>query len=42
MRLALPQANRAISLSLSRGVTFPSNLLFGIPLYIAIAQRISP
>lgn len=42
MRLALPQANPAISLSLSLGVTFPFNLLFGIPLYIAVAQRIAP
>lgn len=41
MRLALPQANPAISLSLSLGVTFPFNLLFGIPLYIAIAQRMT-
>ncbi len=41
MRLALPQANPAIALSLSLGVTFPFNLLFGIPLYIAVAQRIA-
>jgi hypothetical protein len=40
MRIALPQANPAIPLSLSLGVTFPFNLLFGIPLYIAIAQRL--
>ena len=41
MRLALPQANPAIPLSLSLGITFPFNLLFGIPLYIAAAQRIA-
>ena len=40
MRIALPQANPAIPLSLSLGVTFPFNLLFGIPLYIAIAQHL--
>ena len=38
MRLALPQANAAIPLTLSLGVTFPFNLLLGIPLYIAIAR----
>jgi uncharacterized protein len=41
MRLALPQANAAIPLTLSLGVTFPFNLLFGIPLYIAVAQTIA-
>lgn len=41
MRLALPAANPAIALTLSLGVTFPFNLLFGIPLYIAIARRIA-
>ena len=40
MRLALPEANPAIPLILSLGVTFPFNLMFGIPLYIAVAQRI--
>lgn len=40
MRLALPEANPAIPLMLSLGVTFPFNLMFGIPLYIAVAQRI--
>lgn len=38
MRLALPQANAAIPLTLSLGVTFPFNLLMGIPLYIAVAR----
>lgn len=41
MRLALPTANPAIALTLSLGVTFPFNLLVGIPLYIAIATRIA-
>lgn len=40
IRLALPDANPAIPLTLSLGVTFPFNLLFGIPLYIAVAQRL--
>lgn len=42
MRLALPQANPAIALTLSLGITFPFNLLAGIPLYVAIASRIAP
>lgn len=38
MRVALPQANPAIYLTLSLGVTFPFNLTLGIPLYLAAAQ----
>lgn len=38
MRVALPQANPSISLTLSLGVTFPFNLTLGIPIYIAIAR----
>lgn len=38
MRVALPQANPAIYLSLSLGITFPFNLTLGIPLYLTIAQ----
>ena len=41
MRLALPSANPAIALTLSLGITFPFNLLIGIPLYIAVAGRIA-
>ncbi|MBX9775334.1 MAG: sodium-dependent bicarbonate transport family permease [Xanthobacteraceae bacterium] len=41
MRLALPAANPAIALTLSLGITFPFNLLVGIPLYIALATRIA-
>ena len=41
MRLALPAANPAIALTLSLGITFPFNLLIGIPLYIAVAGRIA-
>ena len=33
MRLALPQANPSIYLSMSIAITFPFNLLVGIPLY---------
>lgn len=38
MRLALPEARPAIYLTLSLGVTFPMNLIVGIPVYGAIAQ----
>lgn len=41
MRLALPQANPAIPLSLSLGITFPFNLVFGIPLYISLGQSLA-
>ena len=38
MRVALPEANPSIYLTLSLGITFPFNLIFGIPAYLAIAQ----
>ncbi|MBM5574341.1 sodium-dependent bicarbonate transport family permease [Deefgea sp. CFH1-16] len=33
MRMALPQANPALSLGAALGVTFPFNILVGVPLY---------
>jgi hypothetical protein len=41
MRVALPEANPAVYLTLSLGVTFPFNLVFGIPAYVAIAQSLA-
>jgi hypothetical protein len=41
MRLALPEANPSLYLTLSLGVTFPFNLTIGIPIYLAIAERIA-
>ena len=41
MRVALPQANPSIYLTLSLGVTFPFNLTIGIPIYIAIATAVT-
>lgn len=41
MRVALPEANPAVYLTLSLGITFPFNLTIGIPLYIAVAQTVS-
>lgn len=37
MRLALPESEPSIYLTLSLGVTFPFNIALGIPLYIAVA-----
>jgi uncharacterized protein len=39
MRLALPQADAGVYLTLSLGITFPFNLIVGIPLYGWIVQR---
>lgn len=38
MRIAMPEVNPAIYTSLSLGVTFPFNLIIGIPAYLLIAQ----
>jgi hypothetical protein len=38
MRLALPQAKPSIYLTMSLGLTFPFNLAFGIPAYIALGR----
>jgi hypothetical protein len=40
MRLALPEANPTLSLTASLGVTFPFNILVGIPLYYGLAERL--
>ena len=40
MRVALPEANPAVYLTLSLGVTFPFNLTLGIPLYVATASAV--
>lgn len=41
MRVALPEANPSIYLTLSLGVTFPFNLVVGIPLYLTVAQAMT-
>lgn len=38
MRLALPEANPALSLAASLAVTFPFNILVGVPLYQRLAE----
>lgn len=41
MRLALPESDPSVYLTLSLGVTFPFNIAIGIPLYIAVASMLS-
>lgn len=40
MRMSVPEANPALSLVASLGVTFPFNILIGIPLYHRFAEEI--
>lgn len=39
MRISVPEANPTLSLAASLGVTFPFNVLVGIPLYHAMATQ---
>jgi uncharacterized protein len=41
MRLAVPEANPSFYLTLSLGVTFPFNVVIGIPLYYGAAQYLA-
>ncbi len=41
MRLALPEADPGIYLSMSLGITFPFNVIFGISLFTFLARMIS-
>jgi hypothetical protein len=41
IRIALPDANPGIYVTASLGITFPFNLIVGIPLYIKIAELIA-
>ena len=41
MRLALPDAKPSIYLTLSLGLTFPFNVILGIPLYIYLASLVT-
>ncbi len=42
IRMALPQADPGLYLGMSLAVTFPFNILIGIPLYAAIARYMVP
>ena len=39
MRISLPEANPTLSLAASLGITFPFNVLVGIPIYHAMATK---
>ena len=41
MRIAVPQANAALSITAALGITFPFNIVIGIPLYIELARRLA-
>lgn len=40
LRFALPEANPSLYFGLSLGLTFPLNILFGIPAYVSLAQSV--
>ncbi|MDH4181800.1 MAG: sodium-dependent bicarbonate transport family permease, partial [Betaproteobacteria bacterium] len=40
MRVAVPEANPALSIGVALGVTFPFNITLGIPLYLQYARWI--
>ena len=40
LRYAIPEANPSLYLGLSLGVTFPLNILFGIPVYTEVARQL--
>jgi len=42
MRLSVPEANPGLSLTASLAVTFPFNVLVGIPLYYGVLSVVYP
>ncbi len=40
LRFALPEATPSLYFGLSLGLTFPLNILFGIPIYVSVAQAV--
>ena len=41
IRMAIPEANPSIYLTLSLGITFPFNVIVGIPLFHGLAARLA-
>jgi len=39
VRHAIPEANPSLYFGMSLGLTFPLNILIGIPVYVHLAQR---
>lgn len=42
LRFAVPEANAALYFGLSLGITFPLNIIVGIPIYIGVAHHFIP
>ena len=42
MRMAVPEANAALSITAALGVTFPFNIVLGVPLYLEMARWLVP
>ena len=40
MRLAVPEANPGFYISMALGITFPFNIIVGLPLYLTIIQKV--
>lgn len=40
MRMSLPEANHGLAITLALGISFPFNIIFGIPLFFWLAQLI--
>ncbi len=38
MRMAVPEANAALSITAALGITFPFNIVLGVPLYLELAR----
>jgi hypothetical protein len=41
MRIAVPEANAALSITVALGIAFPFNLVIGIPIYLELARRLT-
>jgi hypothetical protein len=42
MRMTVPEANPSLYISTALGVTFPFNIIVGIPLYMTMLQLVIP
>lgn len=42
MRMAVPEANAALSITAALGITFPFNIVLGVPLYLQMARWLQP
>jgi hypothetical protein len=42
MRMTVPEANPSLYISTALGVTFPFNIIVGIPIYMALVNKLIP